>query len=454
MTVFANRAYLSDGWARDVRLRVQDGQITEITLDTTPQTDDVTVDILLPALSNLHSHSFQRAMAGMTEFRQQGQENFWTWRTLMYKFLDHLTPEQIGAIARFAFMEMQEAGFGAVAEFHYLHHAKDGHFYDDPAELSAQIMQAAQETGIGLTHLPVLYSYGDVGEKPLAGGQKRFGHTLDQFGDLMDRCRTLIQSLPNDTQLGVAPHSLRATSPADLAALLAQTPTGPVHMHISEQVKEVEDVAQAMGARPVEWLLDNMDVDPRWCLIHATHMTDTETQTLAKTGALVGLCPVTEANLGDGIFNAEVYLNAGGRFGIGTDSNIKISPPEELRQLEYSQRLKHRSRNVLATEDGSTGERLYTSAALGGAQALNRDTGVLQIGKLADMVALDGNAPTLCALRDDQILDGFIFAGDRSLITDVWSAGRHQVQGGQHIAQSQIVAQYRQTMTDLMHALG
>lgn len=454
MKVFAKRAYLDNGWAQDVRLSISAGRIATINPVTRAHVDDICVDTLLPALSNLHSHSFQRAMAGMTEFRKQGRENFWTWRALMYQFLDHLTPEQIGAIARFAFMEMQETGFAAVAEFHYLHHAKGGQFYDDASELSGQIMHAARETGIGLTHLPVLYSYGDVGQKPLIGGQQRFGHTLNQFTRLVDRCNTMATTMPDDTRVGIAPHSLRATSPDDLAEVIRQNPTGPVHIHIAEQVKEVEDVKNTLGARPVEWLMDAAEVDTRWCLIHATHMTDDETRQVAKSGAVVGLCSVTEANLGDGIFNGPVYLRNGGRFGMGTDSNVNINPAEELRMLEYSQRLHHRQRNVLAAEDGSTGEMLYASAAVGAAQALNRDTGALTVGKWADLMAIDSRAPALCALTDDQLLDGFVFAGDRRLVTDVWSAGRHQVRGGRHIAHEEILSQYRATLQDLIAKLN
>lgn len=455
MSIFARRAYLKTGWAQDVRVNLSSaGRIAAIAPQSQADPSDIHVDTLLPALSNLHSHSFQRAMAGMTEFRQLGQENFWTWRALMYQFLDHLTPEDIGSIAQFAFMEMQQSGFAAVAEFHYLHHAPGGQFYDDPAELSGRILQAAHETGIGLTHLPVLYSYGDVGEKPLKGGQLRFGHTLDQFCDLLARCKTMVRTAAADTQLGVAPHSLRATSPDDLAELIARTPDGPIHIHIAEQTKEVEDITAALGTRPVEWLLDNTDLDARWCLIHATHMTNDETRRVAESGAVVGLCPVTEANLGDGIFNAQTYLENDGRFGIGTDSNINISVSDELRMLEYAQRLNHRQRNVMAPRNGSTGDTIFTTAAQGAAQALTRPTGALVAGNWADMMALDSTAPALCALGDDQLLDGFIFAGDKSLITDVWSAGRHQVQSGAHIAQDRIVAQYRKTMRSLMTRLA
>ena len=450
MTIFAARARLQTGWATDVRLVVQNGQITDIQTNTTAQPDDTRVDTLLPAQSNLHSHSFQRAMAGMTEFRGAGQESFWTWRRLMYQFLDHLTPDHINAIAAQAFMEMQLAGYAAVGEFHYIHHAQGGQPYDNLAELSTQIINAAVQTGIGLTHLPVLYTYGDVDAQPLAGGQKRFGNNFLTYLKLLDRCDAMVRDLPADTCVGVAPHSLRATSPADLQALITTRPAGPVHIHIAEQMIEVNSVREALGARPVEWLLDQVDVTDRWCLIHATHMTATETTRLAATGAVAGLCPVTEANLGDGIFNGTEYLTAKGRFGIGTDSNMNISVTGELKQLEYSQRLKHKQRNVMATANTSTGETLYANAAAGGAQALNRNAGAITIGKLADLVAIDSTHPRLCALHTKHLIDGYLFAANSAALTDLWSAGRHCVKKRHHIAQDTISAQYRAAMSDLI----
>ncbi len=449
MNIFASRAYLSDGWSNDVRLTLDGTEITEIASNATPQTDDTRVDTLLPALSNLHSHSFQRAMAGMTEFREKGRESFWTWRTLMYAFLDHLTPDHISAIAALAFMEMQKAGYAAVGEFHYIHNAAGGTKYDDPAELSSRIIKAAQDTGIGLTHLPVLYSYGDIGGKPLAGGQLRFGNSVDEFAALVDRCKTLVRDMPNDTAVGIAPHSLRATTPADLAQILGQTPDGPIHIHIAEQTAEVDAVQATLGARPVEWLLDHADVNDRWCLIHATHMSDAETTAMAHSGAIAGLCPVTEANLGDGIFNGKSYLNAGGAFGVGTDSNVNISLTEELRLFEYSQRLHHRARNVLAPEGGSTGTTVYTQATKGGAQALARNSGEISVGKHADLVAIDSTDPRLCALPADQLLDGLVFGANDSVVTDVWSAGRHNVQKGRHIQEDAILERYRHAIKDL-----
>jgi formimidoylglutamate deiminase len=371
----------------------------------------------------------------------------------MYRFLDNLTPDQIGAIAALAFMEMQKSGYAAVGEFHYIHHAVGGQTYDNPAELSSRIFEAATETGIGLTHLPVLYSYGDGGQKPLSGGQLRFGNTIDQFAELVARCKVGASAHNPDTKVGIAPHSLRATSPSDLAQVLQYYPDGPIHIHIAEQTKEVETVQAVLGARPVEWLLDNADVDPRWCLIHATHMTDAETITLARTGAVAGLCPITEANLGDGTFNGAIYLNAGGGFGVGTDSNVNIALVEELRMLEYSQRLKHRERNVLAPNEGSTGETLYRAAAKGGAQALGRNAGEIAVGKLADLVAIDSTDPTLCALRSEQILDGYIFATRDRVVTDLWSAGRHTVKGQRHIAEEKVITNYRAAIGELMETI-
>lgn len=454
MTVFARRALLQDGWAEDVWLAIDDGRISRISTATRPEAGDISVDTLLPALSNLHSHSFQRAMAGMTEFRARGRESFWTWRDLMYRFVDHLTPEEISAIAAMAFMEMQCAGYAAVGEFHYLHHGPGGQTYDDPALLSGQIMQAAAETGIGLTHLPVLYSYGDVGQKPLEGGQLRFGNTLDGFIDLVERCKTIAQALPEDTVIGVAPHSLRATSPDDLEKVAGYCEKGPIHIHVAEQLREVEAAETVLGARPVAWLLDNAEVDQRWCLIHATHMTQTETLALAKSGAVAGLCPVTEANLGDGIFNGLDFGAASGRFGVGTDSNVNISVCEELRLFEYGQRLTHRQRNVMAAEAGSTGAALYAAALKGGAQALQRQSGAIAVDYLADLVAIDSTHPRLCALSDARLLDGYLFAANDAVVTDLWSAGRHGVQGGQHVAADRITSAYRKAMRALVERIG
>ncbi len=450
MEIFARTAMVGEAWEKDVRLTCQAGRIVAIEPSAQAVDGDTRVDVLLPALANLHSHSFQRAMAGMIEIRAQGRESFWTWRDLMYRFLERLTPAQIEAIAALAFVEMLEAGYASVGEFHYVHHQPDGSPYAARAELSHRIFAAASETGIGLTHLPVLYTYAGVNQEALAGGQMRFANSVDALLGLVDDCRTSLNALPPDARVGVAPHSLRATSPSDLKTLLAACSQGPVHMHIAEQPGEVADVSKKLGQRPVEWLLENHDVDPRWCLIHATHMTQAETQALARSGAVVGLCPITEANLGDGPFNGATFLAAGGAFGVGSDSNVRISLVEELRMLEYSQRLRDLGRNILAMDGTSTGATLYLGAAGGGAQALGRGEGRIAKGQMADLVAIDRSHPSLCALTDLQLLDGLCFAAPDGIVTDTWAAGRHMVRGGQHIAREQVVGRYRRAISELM----
>lgn len=442
--IFAKRALLPQGWADHVRISVVSGRITALASNAKAEVGDYHVDTLLPALSNLHSHTFQRAMAGMTEYRTAGRDSFWTWRDLMYRFVGRLTPDQVQAIAALAFVEMQEAGFAAVGEFHYLHHGPNGAHYANLGEMSARIFAAAKATGIGLTHLPVLYTYGGAGELALNAGQSRFGNSVDDFATLMQA----VNALPRDpdTIIGMAPHSLRATCPEDLARALPAD--GPIHIHVAEQPQEVAEIGAWLGARPVEWLLENAPVGHNWCLIHATHMTEDETKRLAKTGAIAGLCPVTEANLGDGPFQAALWTQSGGRFGVGTDSNIRISMTDELRSLEYSQRLRDFSRNVIGA--GHTGDYLYTAAALGGAAALGRASGHIALGQWADLVAIDDQHPSLCALDADHLLDGLVFAASDRVITDLWSAGRHAVQQGRHIARDQIEAQYRTAIRQLI----
>ncbi|WP_164660036.1 formimidoylglutamate deiminase [Tropicibacter sp. Alg240-R139] len=452
--IFANRARTPEGWIEDVGVTVQDGRIASIKAGQSPQAQDTRVDILLPSLGNLHSHSFQRAMAGMTEVRAAGKDSFWTWRTLMYRFMEHITPEQYEAIAALVFMEMLEAGYASVGEFHYVHHQPGGARFDTMTELSDRVFSAARTTGIGLTHLPVLYTYGGAGEQPLSGGQTRFGNTVDSFAELVTQARAnAARTLPKDTRVGIAPHSLRATSPRDLTEALTLKEENPVHIHISEQPKEVADVQGWLGARPVEWLLANASVDASWCLIHATHMTQDETRNMARAGAVAGLCPITEANLGDGPFNGPTFLAEGGTYGVGSDSNVRISLTEELRTLEYSQRLRDLQRNVMIEGEGSVGAAIYLDAAHGGAQALGRQTGQISVGFLADLVAVNGEDTALCALEDDQLLDGLVFAANDNVVTDVWSAGRHMVKSGRHIAREQIVSSYSCAIRSLMDSI-
>jgi formiminoglutamate deiminase len=453
-TIFATKALLPEGWQENVRVHIADGRIGAVTANATAQPGDITIGILLPALSNLHSHTFQRAMAGMTEKRGTEPDSFWTWRDVMYRFLQHLTPDDIESIAAFAFMEMQQAGFAAVAEFHYIHHALQGAPYGNRAELSARIMAAANTSGIGLTLLPVLYTYAGPGRKPLAGPQLRFGNSHDAYRELHAAAKSIMtKSMPGDCGLGVAPHSLRAVDAGDIARLAEGLPDLPFHLHIAEQTAEVEAILAATGQTPVAWLLDHAAVAANWCLVHATHMTTAETSGLAATGATAGLCPVTEANLGDGIFNGAEFLAAGGSFGVGTDSNINISVSDELAMLEYSQRLRHRQRNVLTTANVSTGEHLYRCAAAGGARALGRATGAIGEGLWADLVAIDACHTQLCALHSHQLLDGWIFASGERSVTDLWSAGRHCVAQGRHRNGERIIAAYRKTVTELISRL-
>lgn len=448
-TIWAEKTLTAEGWMADVRIDIgADGRIETISRNVAAK--GYKTGILLPAPANLHSHSFQRAMAGMTEAcGPDAHDSFWTWRTLMYRFLDHLQPDDIEAIAAFAQMEMLEAGYAAVAEFHYVHHQPGGAPYDDVAELSSRIAAAASETGIGLTLLPVLYEQGGCDGRPLEGGQLRFANDAESFSRLYEGAAAAIASLPDDARLGFAAHSLRAVSREGLTASLALAPDGPIHIHIAEQQAEVDEVKTAWGRRPVEWLFDNHDVDQRWCLVHATQMEPHETKALAHSGAVAGLCPNTESNLGDGIFDGARYFENNGRFGVGTDSNVRISLAEELRMLEYTQRLRDQARAVLATPEASTGRFLLEGAARGGAQAAGRNSGVIEIGRDADFFALDRNAINLFDKEEDAILDSYIFAGDDRLITDVWSAGRHVVTDGRHIKRDGITSRYRSILETL-----
>ncbi len=444
--IHAKTALLPQGWAQEVRVELAGGRIVSVDAGRPGAGADTVVDCLLPAPVNLHSHAFQRAMAGMTERRGAGQDSFWTWRTLMYRFLDRLAPEDVEAIAAMVMMEMAEAGYAAVAEFHYLHHAPGGGRYADLAEMSGRIAMAAAETGLGLTHLPVLYERGGCDGRALTSGQLRFGNDPEQFARLWEAAGQVLRGLPEDTVLGVAPHSLRAASAEGLRLAEALAPGAPIHIHVAEQVAEVTEVQGATCLRPVEWLLAHHQLSSRWCLIHATQMLPAETEAMARSGAIAGLCPITEANLGDGIFDGVRFRASGGRFGVGSDSNVRISLSEELRMLEYSQRLGLRGRAMLAEEGRSTGRVLLEGACAGGALAGGRASGAIEVGKWGDLMALDCSGPDLGESAEDTILDTFLFAGDDRMVAEVWSAGRHIVTGGRHRSREAIVARYRAAM--------
>jgi formiminoglutamate deiminase len=453
-TLWFEQALLTDGWAKAVRFTISDGMISRVDTDVARQPGETAHGPCIPGLPNLHSHAFQRAMAGLTEVRgppntKGGGDSFWTWRALMYRFVDRLGPEEVQAIAALAYMEMLETGSTRVGEFHYLHHDKDGGAYADPAEMAARIAAAADETGIGLTLLPVFYAHAGFGGVAPGQGQRRFIHDIDGYGRLIEASLVAVASLP-DAVVGVAPHSLRAVTGEELTAIIPLAGANPIHIHIAEQTQEVEDCLAATGARPVRWLMNNAPIDKRWCLVHATHLNAMETERLAKSGAVVGLCPITEANLGDGVFPAADFLEAGGTFGIGSDSNVLIDAAEELRTLEYAQRLTRRARNVLArAPKSSTGGDLFRAAVTGGAQALGVSGG-LRRGRVADFVTLDRAHPAMIGRDDDALLDSWVFAGRHGAIDGVWRHGRQVVSGGRHIAREAILARYRTALGSVL----
>jgi formimidoylglutamate deiminase len=450
--LFFEQALLPQGWARGVRLRIDRGQIAAVESGATAQHDDECHRIGLPGLSNLHSHAFQRGMAGLVEFRGPTSDSFWTWRELMYKFVGRMTPDDIEAIAAQAYVEMLEAGFTRVGEFHYIHHDVSGAPYQNIAELAERIAAATQTAGIGLTLLPVFYAHSGFGGGAPVSGQRRFINGIDQFSGLMEASRRAVAKL-DGAVVGIAPHSLRAVTPSELLAVLPLAEDGPIHIHVAEQAKEVDDCVAWSGMRPVQWLLDHAPVDGQWCLIHATHMNSEETGHMAQSGAVAGLCPITEANLGDGIFNAAEFMGFGGAFGVGSDSNVLIGAADELRQLEYSQRLAHRSRNVLATGDiASTGRALFDGALRGGAKSLGIAAPGLEQGNSADLVSLDAAHVALAGRSGDAILDGWIFCGGRSLVDCVWTRGRKIVENGRHHCKEPVASRFRQTLEGLLAA--
>jgi formimidoylglutamate deiminase len=439
-------ALLPEGWKRNVRIELDGGLIASVESDRSPEQADTRHAVALPGMPNLHSHSFQRAMSGLTEIRGDSDDSFWTWRETMYRFVDRLDPDDVEAIAALAFAEMLESGFTRVGEFHYLHHDRDGRSYSGIAELSERIAAAAAETGIGLTLLPVFYAHGGFGGKAPGTGQRRFVTDLDAYARLFGEARRAIAPLP-DAKIGFAPHSLRAVAPEELRGLIAMNGGEPFHIHIAEQMREVEECEAWSGRRPVRWLIGEMPVDQRWCLVHATHMDKEEVLELASTGATAGLCPITEANLGDGIFPAPAFVAAGGSIGVGSDSNVRIDLPLELSLLEYGQRLKLQRRNVMATGAGqSTGRALYLAACSGGARALGQHAGGIEAGAAADIVALADDEST----DSETILNRWIFGSRSSLVDTVWRYGRIVVKEGRHVFRDAINSRYSRSMSRLM----
>ncbi|MGX1124772.1 formimidoylglutamate deiminase [Pseudomonas sp. HLS-6 TE3448] len=449
---FAERALLPTGWANNVRIEVgTDGRIGRVHTDASAEGAERVAGPLLPGMPNLHSHAFQRAMAGLAEVVGNPNDSFWTWRELMYRMVGQISPEQLEVIARQLYIEMLKAGYTSVAEFHYVHHDADGTPYADPTELSQRISQAASHSGIGLTLLPVLYSHSGFGGQAPTDGQRRFINSTEQYLRLHERLAPLLAQQPAQ-HLGLCFHSLRAVTPQQIAQVMAASdPHCPVHIHIAEQQKEVDDCLAWSGRRPLQWLYENTEVDQRWCLVHATHAEADEVALMAASGAVAGLCLTTEANLGDGIFPAVDYLARGGRLGIGSDSHVSLSVVEELRWLEYGQRLRDQRRNRLyRAEQPMVGRTLFDAALSGGAQALGQPVGTLAEGHRADWLVLDGNDPYLATAKGDGILNRWLFAGGDRQVRDVMVNGKWVVRQGHHAAEEQTAQAFTRVLRELL----
>jgi formimidoylglutamate deiminase len=435
---FARDALLPHGWVQDVVVTVDKGDIVAVSSNS--EGGERLAGPLLPGMPNLHSHAFQRAMAGLTEMRGPSEDDFWTWRELMYRFVERVTPAQVKAIATQLYIEMLLNGYTAVGEFHYVH---------QPAAMLTSHLEAARDTGMAITLMPSLYSWSGFQRKPLQPRQKRF------TSDVKGICAAVAKLRPQvseDVRVGVAPHSLRAVDPEALKDLVAAAPAdAPIHIHAAEQTKEVEDCKAALGRRPVEWLLSNMRLDKRWCIVHATHMTDEETRALAASGAVAGLCPTTEGNLGDGVFRLSEYRSAGGRYGIGGDSHVSRDPAEELRTLEFFQRVTARKRNIAASGSSpSVGTNLWLEAARGGAQALGRRMGAIAPRMRADFVVLDGKHLDLEGRRGDAITNALVFSGTNGLVRDVMVAGKWLVKERRHPKAAGAVRAYKRALAGLL----
>jgi formiminoglutamate deiminase len=456
MSLWFESALLPQGWASQVRVEAVSGIITRVGVGVQPQAGDERHGIAIPGLPNLHSHAFQRGIAGLTERRGSQEDSFWSWRELMYRFVERIDADEFEAISAFAYAEMLEAGFTHVGEFHYLHHDRGGSPYTNPAELAARIAAAAEQTGIGLTLLPTFYAHSAFGGAAPGPRQLRFVNDPQRFARIVELSRAAVSRL-RGASVGVAPHSLRAVTPQELAEVLRVGQGGVIHIHIAEQMKEVEDcMAWSGGQRPLEWLLAHEDVDEYWCLVHATHATAAELAAISSSGAVVGLCPMTEASLGDGIFPAARFMAERGRIGIGSDSNVRLDAAEELRLLEYGQRLEQRARNVLAAAGGaSTGRSLFEAALDGGWQALKGGAvGAagpgLAVGASLDLVTLARGDASLLERSEDELLDSWIFSGGRSAIDCVWRAGVKLVTAGEHRARGPLLRRYAAALKRLL----
>ncbi|HBE9077697.1 formimidoylglutamate deiminase [Serratia fonticola] len=445
---FASRALLPTGWAHNVRLEVDaHGQLVQVTPNADPDGCLRLHGDVVPGMPNLHSHAFQRAMAGLAEVAGNPQDSFWTWRDLMYRLVQRLTPEQVGVIARQLYIEMLKGGYTQVAEFHYLHHTPEGKAYADRGEMTGRLSEAALQAGIGMTLLPVLYSYAGFGAQPAQAGQRRFIQSAESYLEQQQVIARQLAGQPLQNQ-GLCFHSLRAVELGQMQQILAASDQAlPVHIHIAEQQKEVNDCLAWSGQRPVAWLYEHLPVDSRWCLVHATHLDREELEQMARSKAVAGLCPTTEANLGDGIFPGDSYLHHQGRWGIGSDSHVSLNVVEELRWFEYGQRLRDQRRNRLTTpEQPAVADVLYQQALRGGAQACGTAIGKLAVGYRADWLVLDGDDPYLASAPDASILNRWLFAGGKEQIRDVFVAGRQVIEQGRHALQQQSSAEFLQVL--------
>jgi formimidoylglutamate deiminase len=381
----------------------------------------------LPGLVDAHSHAFQRAFAGLAERRAGEHDDFWSWRDRMYGVALTITPDELRAVATRLYRELLAGGYTQVCEFHYLHHDRDGRRHDDAAAMSVALIEAATATGIGLTLLPVLYERAGFATPALRTDQRRFASDVDFVLDLKAAAARAAGSSP--VNAGVAIHSLRAAAPASMHSLLERLgdDAAPIHIHVAEQTAEVDDCLAATGARPIEWLAREFELDARWQLVHATHAQPHEIEAVATAGAGVVICPSTEANLGDGVPDLPRWLAAGVPLAIGSDSQVCRQAAQELRWLEYAQRLWHRQRNVAADPgryDGSTAARLLERVLAGGAAAAGFARWGLQPGARADLLVLDAGVPGLEGVPATHLLDAWVFATDAPTVMQTWVAGR------------------------------
>ncbi len=438
MIIEAAHLLLDDGWSSPGHVVCDDGgTIVRTGAGPSGATPDLRLPgYVLPGTPNLHSHAHHRGLVGHADHLVPGRPaTLWTWRETMYRHLLGLEPDDLEAYATLAYIEMLRRGYTTVGEFHYVHHDPAGARYAVLSELSQRIHAAAATAGIGLTLLPALYTSGGVGRAP-EPDQRRFTTAPDEYLALVAELDALADGDPL-LVIGVAPHSLRAVRAAELRDLLAARPGGPVHIHAAERTEEIDEIVAGLGARPVAWLLANAGLDERWCVVHATHMTEDERSGLAASGAVAGLCPLTEANLGDGRFALAPYRHAGGRLGIGTDANHLIDLPGELRTLEYGQRLaSHRRETALLDGESSVAAALFGLARAGGAQALAQPTGAIRAGLRCDLVELDHDHPALVGQTTATLLDAWVFStASDTLVRTVLVGGRVVVRDGRHPAE-------------------